>query len=242
MNITSINNERVKAWQKLNNRKYREQTKQFLVEGLHSVLEAYKKGYIEELILEQDEVLPIDVPTYYVTKEVINKISTLETPQKVLAICHMKEENNNLGTKLLILDGIQDPGNLGMIIRSAVAFNIDTIVLGNNTVDCYNPKVVRGTQGMLFHINIITSDLNVLIPKLKEEGIKIYGTKVTHGHNIKELTINDNYALIMGNEGNGISEDILELCDDYLYIEMNPICESLNVGVATSIILYQFSK
>lgn len=238
----SIHNERVKRWQKLGNRKYREKNRLYLVEGLHLVLEACKKGYIEELILEQNEVVPLDVPTVYVTNEIINKISSLDTSPNVIAVCRMKEESTNIGTKILILDGIQDPGNLGMIIRSSVAFNVDTIVLGLNTVDLYNPKVVRTTQGMLFHINIIQRDLISFIPELKNSGVKIYGTKVTHGRNAKELNVDDNYALIMGNEGNGVSDEVLELCDDYLYINMNPLCESLNVGVATSIILYQFSK
>ncbi len=242
MLITSVSNERVKKWLKLRNRKHREKTKLYMIEGLHLVLEAYKKGYIEELILEQNEVLPIDVPTVYVTNEIINKISLLETSQNVMAVCRMKEESINIGTKLLILDSVQDPGNLGMIIRSAVAFNIDTIVLGNNTVDIYNPKALRATQGMLFHTNIIHRDLINFIVELKIKGIRIYGTKVTHGMNVKELNINDNYALIIGNEGSGVSEEVLELCDDYLYVNMNPLCESLNVSVATSIILYQFSK
>jgi TrmH family RNA methyltransferase len=242
MLITSNDNPKVKEWQKLSERKYREKNNEFLVEGMHLVLEACKTDYIKELILEQDEILSLDVPTTYVTNNVIHKISTLESPQNVMAVCKIKEENNNIGTKILILDSIQDPGNLGMIIRSAVAFKIDTIVLGTNTVDCYNPKVVRATQGMLFHTNIIRRDLKEFIPELKNKGIKVYGTRVTHGTNLKEVNIKDNYAIIMGNEGNGVDDDILDLCDDYLYINMNAVCESLNVGVATSIILYQFSE
>jgi RNA methyltransferase, TrmH family len=241
MLITSLDNNKVKDWKKLSDRKYREKTKTFLIEGMHLILEAYKKGYIKELILEQDEVLPIDVDTTYVTNDIINKISSLETPVNMLAVCNM-DEKEVIGDKILLIDGIQDPGNLGTIIRSAVAFNIDTIVLGDNTVDCYNPKVIRASQGMIFHINIINKNLIDIIPIIKDNNIKVYGTKVTYGNDIKEIDIKDKYALVMGNEGNGVSEEVLELCDEYLYIDMNPVCESLNVAIATSIILYELNK
>jgi RNA methyltransferase, TrmH family len=242
MLITSLDNQKIKDWKKLNDRKYREKTGLFLVEGLHLVLEAYKRGYINELILEQDEIVPIDVPTTYVTNEIINTISLLKTPVNVLAVCKKIEDKTDIGNKLLLIDGIQDPGNLGTIIRSAVAFNIDTIVIGNDTVDIYNSKCIRASQGMLFHMNIIKQDLLTFIPTLKVEGYQILGTRVTHGANLKEITAIDKYALILGNEGAGISEEIATLCDQFIYIKMNDTCESLNVSVACSIILYQLSE
>ena len=241
MLITSLENAKVKEYKKLSLKKYREKKKQFIVEGEHLVLEAFKAGRIDELILEKDEIFPLDVETVYVTNDIINKISTLETPQNVMALCHMNQ-SDLLGTKILILDEIQDPGNLGTIIRSAVAFGIDTIVLGKSTVDAYNPKVLRASQGMIFHVNIISEDICKLILKLKDEGFTIYGTKVTHGVDLKTVSAPDKYAVIMGNEGAGMSSEVEELCDSNLYIGMNGICESLNVGVAASIILYQLSK
>ena len=144
MLITNTKNERIKEIKKLNQKKYRDLNNLFLVEGEHLVLEANKKGKIKELILEENEKMDIDVDTLYVSSDVIKYISELETPQKIMAVCHKLDEKE-LGNKILILDGIQDPGNLGTIIRSAVAFNIDTIVLSNDTVDLYNPKVVRAT-------------------------------------------------------------------------------------------------
>ncbi len=242
MLITSIDNKKVKTWKQLNNRKYRDKNGLFLVEGLHLVLEAYKKGYIEELILEQDELLSLDVETIYVTKDIIKVISTLITPTNVMAVCRKISTIDNIGSKLLLIDGIQDPGNLGTIIRSAVAFDIDTIVLGKNTVDIYNEKCIRASQGMIFHINIIEQELLTFIPKLNDLGYKILGTKVTHGKRLQELEKLSKYALVIGNEGSGISEEIAELCDDLIYIEMNSVCESLNVSVACSIILYQLSE
>lgn len=243
MLITSLDNERIKGYIKLKDRKYRKKTNTFIVEGMHLVLEACKKNVVEELILEKDVALPIDLPTVYVTSDIINKISQMDSPSDVMALCRM--ENNTLsGDRILLLDGIQDPGNLGTIIRSAKAFNVDTIVLSPDTVDLYNPKVIRATQGMLFHINIVTCDLATVIKELKEKEIPVYGTRVDYGENVTNLKAKDKkrYALVMGNEGNGVRDDVLNMCDEYLYIDMNEEVESLNVGVATSIILYELNK
>lgn len=238
MLITSLNNDHVKELARLKEKKYRDSVNAFLVEGEHLVLEAYKAGLIKELILEKDRLFPINVPTTYVTNDIIHKISCLESPSDVMAVVSKKEEDN-IGEKILILDDIQDPGNLGTIIRSAVAFGIDTLVLSPNTVDLYNPKVIRSTQGMIFHLNIIIRPLNDFIENLKKDNYKILGTKVTSGIDVKETKTYSHFALIMGNEGSGVKEEILDSCDECLYIKMNEECESLNVGVATSILLYE---
>ena len=143
-----------------------------------------------------------------------------------------------------MLDNVQDPGNLGTIIRSAAAFDVDTVVLSPDCVDVYNPKVVRSTQGMLFHINVIISELEDVINDLKKQEIPVYGTNVEYGDDVRFLKEKDKvkYALVMGNEGSGVRKSILQMCDKLLYIDMNKCVESLNVAVAASILLYEMNR
>ena len=240
--ITSVNNNHIKELCKLKDKKYRDEANTFLVETKHLVMEAYKAGLIKELILEKDEIYPLDVDTLYVTKEVLKKLASTNNPSTVMAVVYKKKEVEEIGEKVLLLDNIQDPGNLGTIIRSAVAFNIDTIILSNDTVDLYNPKVVRATQGMMFHVNILRRDSIKIINYLKDNDYKIVGTKVTNGHDVREASIYSHFVLIIGNEGRGISRDIDSLCDEYLYIRMSDKCESLNASVAASILLYEINN
>jgi TrmH family RNA methyltransferase len=212
------------------------------VETKHLVLEAYKAGLIKELILEQDEIFPLDVPILYVSKEVLKKLSSVESPSKVMAVVNKRKVEEKYGEKILILDRIQDPGNLGTIIRSAVAFNINTIVCSPDTVDFYNPKVVRASQGMMFHVPIMVRNTRNFIKELKDNDYKIVGTKVTNGKDVRTASIYSHFALVIGNEGQGISQEIDELCDEYLYIKMNENCESLNASVAASILLYEINN
>ena len=155
-----------------------------------------------------------------------------------MAICE-KKNNNKLGNKIIVLDGIQDPGNLGTIIRSSVAFNFDTILISNDTVDPYNSKVIRASQGMNMKTNIIQGNLREYLTDLKD--YKIYGTSVVNGKNVKDISNKNNLCVVMGNEGKGVSPEIQKLCNDFIYINMNNECESLNVAVAASIIMYELS-
>lgn len=239
--ISSLNNNKIKEYSKLLEKKYRDETNKFLVEGEHLVKEAYQSNLLQEIILTEDYSIDIDIKKTYVTYEVLKKLSNVKTPQKIIGIVSKKKEES-IGNRILILDDIQDPGNLGTIIRSSVAFNIDTIILSPNTVDLYNDKVIRSSEGMLFKINIIKQDIKSTIDALHSNNYKIYATKVDNGHNIKDITFPQNYAVVMGNEGNGVHKEIIDICDDYIYINMNNNCESLNVAVATSIILYELDN
>lgn len=241
MLYSSLENNKIKDLKKLNQKKYRDKNNLFLIEGEHLLLEAYKSGFLKEALILEGNRINLDVPTNYMTKSVEKYISALDTPTGMIGICR-KKKDEPICDKILILDDIQDPGNLGTIIRSAVAFDIDTIILSEKCADVYSSKVIRASQGMLFHINILVENLEELIPQLKDLGYQVLGTKVTLGKDIKTLEKMQKFAIIMGNEGNGVKKELLDMCDEYIYIKMSESCESLNVAVATSIILYELDK
>ena len=232
MKITSLQNDHVKYWNSLNNKKIRDKERRFLVEGDHLITEAKKQNLIIETISTVDETAD-----FLVTEEVMKKISSQVTISENAAVVRFIPEDKISGN-VLILDGIQDPGNLGTIIRSCIAFNFTNIVLSDTSVDLYNPKVIRATEGMIFHINVLRRNLALFIPTLKDMGYKIVGTDVIDGTDIKAID-KENIALVLGNEGNGMSREVKALCDDFAYIKMNETCESLNVGVAASILMYE---
>ncbi len=243
MLITSVENNKIKKYVLLKNSKNRKQEKMFLVEGMHLCIEANKCGILEDILLLKDTELEFSYQREitYVTENVLKKVSNLTNYSNVIGICKMPEKDKIIGKRILLLDNISDPGNLGTIIRSSKSFNIDTIVLSQNSVDIYNDKVLRSTQGMLFNMNIIYDDLIKVINKLKSEKYLILGTDVDDGVDVRKIKA-DKFALVMGNEGHGVSEEIKNICDKNLYIKMNTDCESLNVAVATSILLYELDR
>jgi len=238
MELTSTNNDKVKFWQKLNKKKFRDIEKLFLIEDEHLLNEALKKGIVKEVIT-LDKSVKYDVPTYYVTDKIMNLISNQVTSARIIGVCHHLEERNVRGN-ILVLDKLQDPGNLGTIIRSAVAFNFDSIILSDDSVDLYNPKVVRASEGMIFHINIIRTNLVDFLEQLTNDYTKIT-TDVIGGKSIKELNYHK-CAIIIGNEGQGVSTTIKNMCDEKVYIKMNSNCESLNAAVTASILMYEVSN
>ncbi len=236
--IESLNNEKIKYYTKLNDKKYRKSEKLFIAAGEHLVTEALKKNIVKEiLLLNGEENVYGDVT--YVTSDILKKVSDLTNYPKVLAICYIKDDLKIEGN-VVALDNIKDPGNLGTIIRSAVAFNYDTILLSEECVDVYNSKVVRATEGMLFNVNIVTCDLFSTLLKLKESGYKIYGTDVVNGES--PAYESNKHVLIIGSEARGMSNSIREICDKNLYIKMNDKCESLNAGVSASILMYELGE
>lgn len=239
MEITSLNNDKVKYWVKLQEKKFRDQEGLFIVEGDHLVNEAIKCGLAKEIISLDD--FSNSIPTYKITEEIMKKISSQKSISRICAIC-FKIKEKEIGNKIICLDNIQDPGNLGTIIRSAVAFNIDTILLNDKSVDLYNDKVIRSSEGMIFNINVIRCNLYDKLNELKNEGFKIIGTSVKNNKLLKNIEKEEKYAIVLGNEGNGISKEIEELCDDFIYIKMSENCESLNVAVASSIIMYELNR
>lgn len=239
MLITSLDNKKIKLYNSLNEAKNRNINKLFLVMGEHLVKEAIKvNNLVDIIVLENYEIdFDVNMEITYVTESIMKKLTRMPSIPKVVGVCKIEDNNNLYGNHILLLDNIQDPGNLGTIIRSSVAFNVNTIVLSNDTVDLYNDKVIRSTQGLIFHTNIIRRDLVEVINELKNNNYDILGTNVHNGVSLSNIKTNK-YALLMGNEGNGLKEELQNMCDKNIYIPMNSNCESLNVAVATSIILY----
>jgi len=233
--INSLTNGKVVFWSKLKQKKYQDEL--FIIEGEHLILEALNSGYLKEIITTDNKIYSKEIPHYLVTKEIMKKISDLDSISNVMGICYKLKEND-LTSKILILDNIQDPGNLGTLIRSALAFNFKTVLIGSNTVSVYNSKVLRATEGMIFKLNIINKNTLEMIDILKAKNYLIVGTDVNNGVDIKNIKT-ANMALVLGNEGKGLEENVLKLCDNKVNIKMTEDCESLNVGVAGSILMYE---
>lgn len=237
MLITSLTNDKVKNMVKLQTKKYREEEQRFIVEGDHLISEAYKAGNLIEIYALENMLIKYDdIPVTYVTEEVMKKISEQSSSTNIIGVCKYIGNKIDENKNIVLLDSIQDPGNLGTIIRSAVAFNFD-IVIGDNSVDIYNSKTIRSTEGMIFNVNFIKSNLIDFINQHKD--YKYLIADMNNGTDIKSYNKNNKVAIIMGNEGNGISDNIRDLDIDYIYIKQSSKCESLNVGVAASILMHE---
>lgn len=240
--ITSVQNEKVKKWSKLQKRKYRLEDGAFLIEGYHLIEEAHKGDWeIVEIILEQSASVPDwagNYPVIMVSDNVFKHIADTKTPQGIAAVVKMKQAEWNPGNTVLLVDAIQDPGNLGTIIRTADAAGFDAVVLGNGTVDLLNGKVIRSTQGSLFHIPVFQEDLLQKIGELKQNGFAIWASALKDAVPYNELDDVPKIALVVGNEASGIREEILLEADTIVKIPMYGKAESLNVSVAAGILMY----
>lgn len=237
MLITSKDNNRIKEIRKLLNKKYSLEKGLFVIEGENLVEEAIKNNLLKELYVLKGCECKYDFQYDEVTHEVMKSISDLKSTPRLLGVAKIKKEEK-IGKRIVILDDIQDPGNAGTIIRNAVAFGIDTVVFSKSSVSAYNEKTLRSTGGMIFNINIIIDDLENVISQIKTNDIKVIGTSLNASKSLETLEKMDNFAIIFGNEGNGVSKDILSLCDEVIKINMNSKCESLNVAVSSGIVLY----
>ncbi|WP_456278055.1 TrmH family RNA methyltransferase [Bacillus sp. AK128] len=243
--IESKKNPQVKQWKKLQTKKERDKTNLFIVEGAHLVEEALKyKGNITEILLTEGFHIPHDwnldgLEVFMVADEVLNEIGDTETPQGVAAICRKPSFTHHaIVNSTLLIDAVQDPGNLGTLIRTADAAGIDQIIIGEGTVDVFNSKVIRASQGSIFHIPISKGNLQEWVLKLKASGQTVYGTSLEGAESYQNLTPSGPFSLIVGNEGRGVQQELLELADQNLYIPIYGKAESLNVTVAAGILLY----
>lgn len=236
--ITSTTNNTIKTLMKLKQKKYRDEMQAYLIEGEHLVTEALKAGHVECLI----STAPIEseLTVIEVSKEVMAKLAFTKSPQPIMAKCKIhKNTELKKGNRYLILDGLQDPGNIGTLLRTALAFSIDQVILSNQCVDLYNDKLLRSMQGANFHLNCIYGDLAKIIPQLQEDGVMVVGSALENGKDIALIEPTEKMAIVVGNEGNGMSPEILDKCDQIGYIPIDTI-ESLNVAIAGSIMMYHF--
>lgn len=241
MLITSKDNNRIKEIRKLLTKKYSLEKGLFVIEGENLIEEAIKNHMLKELYVLEGSTCNYDFNYDYVTEEVMKSISDLKSTPRLLGISKIYN-TNHIGNKIVILDNIQDPGNAGTIIRSSVAFGADTVIFSKDSVSPYNEKVLRSTGGMIYNTNIVIGDLKEIINKIKEKHIKVVGTSLKKSKSLEELEKTEEFAIIFGNEGNGVREEILNMCDEIIRIDMNSTCESLNVGVSASIVLYHLYK
>lgn len=234
MNISSKDNKLFKYLLKVfESKKLRDNDNVFIVEGYNLVEEAYKRNLIINIFSIKEEPLYKDSIT--ISLELLKKLTNTVTPEGIIALVK-KDNNNELSNKILYLDRIQDPGNIGTLIRSAVSFGFNSIIF-DETCDPFNPKVIRASEGAIFKINILNYDIN----HLKELGYKIYGTSM-NGVSLESIdNCQTKIVIILGNEGNGVRKEYLNITNDNLTIPMINT-ESLNVGVAGSIIMYHFRK
>lgn len=232
--ITSKTNQKIKDIVKLYDNKTRKEEGLFLVEGFHLFEMAKASNQLKEIYTTKE--VDIDVPQYIITPEILEKITKSKTPQGIVSVCYQNKEKE-LGNKVIYLDNIQDPGNLGTILRTALAFSFFDIVLSKDCVSLYNEKVISASQGAIFKLNILIDKDIEFLKDLKSKKYELISTALKDSKDVKELKTKDKYVLIFGNEGNGIRKEILDLSNQKVRIDMDNI-DSLNVGVAASILMY----
>ena len=243
MMITSKTNELIKHIKSLHQKKYREEYGEFFVEGKKLVAEAIeeKMDIIKIIICKElfDEKIHFN-DIEFVDKKNFEYISDTKTPQGIMAIIKIPKSKKVKCDTIFALDNIQDPGNLGTIIRTLDCAGINTLLLSKGTVDCYNPKTVRSTMGAIYRVNIDENvDLKQEINQLKKEGYKVIITTLDAQIYHYDLDFKDKYLIIIGNEANGVSKDIQELADIKVKIPMLGRTESLNASVAASLMAYE---
>lgn len=241
MLITSKDNSRVKEIRKLFNKKYSNEMGLFVIDGENLIDEAIKNNLLVELYVLEGVNCKYDFEYNTLTSEVMKSITDMKSVPRYIGVSKYSSKNI-LGDKIVLLDDIQDPGNAGTIIRNCVAFGIDTVVFSKNSVSPYNEKVLRSTGGMIFNINIIIDELDCVIDEVKNRGISLIGTSLHTDTYLEDFEKSDKFAIIFGNEGNGVKDALLDKCDKLIKICMSEDCESLNVGVSTGIVLYHMFK
>lgn len=255
--ISSKENELIKHIKKLKDKKERDISNEYLIEGIKLIQEAIQENVnIKQIIICDDcdktESMPKDLmyeiakyDCIYVTKKIFKYISEVQEPQGILAVI----EKNNLDREIdysqdiiVALDDVQDPGNLGTILRTVDSIGLTQIIVSKGTADSYNPKVVRSTMGAIFRIKIIEcEDLEKTLKEIKKHKFKVVVTSLQTENSIYEINYNKK-VIVIGNEAKGVEKNIQELADEKIKIPMLGKTESLNASVATGIVLYEYVR
>ena len=236
--ITSKQNDKVKEAAKLANPSERNKKQQFIVEGFHLLEMALADKCVQSLFTVK-EIPNIDpsIPQYIISEDILKKLSSTKNPQGVVAICSMKQPKPIKGDKVLYLDGVSDPGNLGTLFRTALAFGYKDIIL-DNTCSMYNEKVISSSQGAIFNLNIVSGDISTL-KALKD--YEVLATEIKGSVSLDEVKPTNKHILILGNEAHGVREEVLKLATKRIRIDIQDI-ESLNVAIAGAICMYALNK
>lgn len=255
--ITSKDNEIIKNIRKLKDKKYREQENKYIIEGIKLIEEAVEeKAKIDTVVVCEDCVenetiqqsLMYEIAKYnciYVSEKVFSAVTEVTNPQGILAVVNKENKEEDIDYNqdvILVLDGIQDPGNLGTILRTVDSCGLNQIIISSKTADAYNPKVVRSTMGAIFRVKVIISqDLTKTLKEIKKHKFKVVATSLKTQGSVYDVDYSKK-AIVIGNEANGVSNEILELADIKAKIPMLGKTESLNASVATSVILYEYVR
>lgn len=255
--ITSKDNEVIKQIKKLKEKKYRDEAGVYVIEGIKVLEEAIsEEADIEKIIICEDcnnsgmisQKLLYTMAKYnciYVSKKVFETLTDVVAPQGLMAVIKKPNNENEIDYNqdiILALDGIQDPGNLGTILRTADSINLKQIIVTKNTADCYNPKVVRATMGAILRIKVIETDnLVQTLKEIRKNKFKIVATSLETDNSIYDIDYKKK-VIVIGNEANGVTKEVQAIADNKVKIPMFGNTESLNAAVATGIILYEYVR
>ncbi|MCL0318427.1 TrmH family RNA methyltransferase [Apilactobacillus xinyiensis] len=255
--IVSPKNDRIKNWSKLKTKKYRDKMNLYILENWHLIKEAINYDQAVETLLFTENQYKLhhnelqNIESYEViiiSEEIALKLGSTKTPQGAFAIVKLPHtnsiiDNEIINGKWLLLDNVQDPGNIGTMIRTADAAGMNGVVFGDGTSDIFNSKVLRSMQGSNFHIKIIKYDLNSWVDTCNNLSIPVYGSELNpQAVDYNSIKSSDCFSLIMGNEGNGMQKSLLAKTTNNLYIPIKGNAESLNVAVAAGILMFSLCK
>lgn len=264
--ISGKTNSTIVKISKLQNKKYRNDEKLFICDGVKLFLEAVEyNAIIRYIVLNNNTEFSTEiidkimlckkngVNVICVEDYIFDKLTTESAPQGIITVCEYLYNKHSFSNdikvpkeneKILILESVRDPGNMGTILRNSVAFGIDRLIISSDCADIYSPKVIRSSMGAIFKQNIdVCSSLEQPISKLKENGKRILGAALKKNSlTLGKDTVSASDVFILGNEGHGISDDVLDLCDNTVFIPMKENTESLNVAIAAAILMWEISK